>query len=192
MRFRQNKVAIMADIKAMFHQVKVAEEHRDYLSFLWWPQGDLEKDLVEHCVTVHLFGAVSSPSVACQALRKTAADNQAGFPTTVIETVNRNFYMYDLSQSLPSEVEAVTMVNHLTNLCSKGGFTLTQWISNSRKVLQSIPEGLKSKNLHELDLDRDKLPLDRALGLQWCIETDTFKFKLKVKEKPPTTYGTVT
>lgn len=38
MRFRQEQVAIMADIQAMFHQVKVAEEHRDYLGFLWWPQ----------------------------------------------------------------------------------------------------------------------------------------------------------
>ncbi|KAK0137844.1 hypothetical protein N1851_025926 [Merluccius polli] len=189
MRFRQEQVAIMAEIKAMFHQVKVAEEHRDYLRFLWWPQGNLEQDLLEHRMTVHLFGAVSSPSVACLALRKTAEDNQANFPKEVIETVNRNFYMDDLLKSLPSEEDAVTMVKNLATICSKGGFTLTQWISNSREVLQSLPEDLKSKNLHELDLDRDKLPLDRALGLQWCIETDTFKFKLKVKEKPPTKQG---
>ncbi|XP_062415351.1 uncharacterized protein LOC134107519 [Pungitius pungitius] len=188
-RFREEQVAIMADIKAMFHQVKVAEEHRDYLRFLWWPQGNLEQDLVEHRMTVHLFGAVSSPSVACLALRKTAEDNQANFSTEVIETVNRNFYMDDLLKSLPSEADAVTMAKNLTTICDRGGFTLTQWISNSRRVLQSLPEDLRSKNLHELDLDRDKLPLDRALGLQWCIETDTFKFKLKVKEKPPTKRG---
>lgn len=52
--------------------------------------------------------------------------------------------------------------------------------------LQCIQEELRSKTLCELDLDRDKLPVDRALGLQWCIETDGFKFKLKVKEKPST------
>ncbi|XP_052407932.1 uncharacterized protein LOC127953079 [Carassius gibelio] len=189
MRFRQEQVAIMADIKAMFHQVKVAEKHRDYLRFLWWPQGNLEQGLVEHRMTVHLFGAVSSPSVACLALRKTAEDNQVNFPTEVIETVNRNFYMDDLLKSLPSEEDAVTMVKNLITICGRGGFTLTQWISNSRKVLQSLPADLKSKNLYELDLDRDKLPLDRALGLQWCIETDTFKFKLKVKEKPATKRG---
>lgn len=59
----------MKDIKAMFHQVGVSDEHVDYLRFLWWPQGNLEKDLEEHRMTVHLFGAVSSPSVACYALR---------------------------------------------------------------------------------------------------------------------------
>lgn len=189
LRFRQEQVAIMADIKAMFHQVKVAEEHRDYLRFLWWPQGKLEEDLVEHRMTVHLFGAVSSPSVACLALRKTAEDNHVNFPKEVIETINRNFYMDDLLKSLPSVENAVTMVKNLITICKRGGFTLTQWISNSREVLQAIPEDFQSKNLHELDLDRDKLPLDRALGLQWCIETDTFKFKLKLKEKPPTKRG---
>lgn len=72
MRFRLEQVAIMVEIKAMFHQVKVAEKHRDYLRFLWWPQGNLEQGLENHHMTVHLFGAVSSPSAACLALRKTA------------------------------------------------------------------------------------------------------------------------
>ena len=76
------------------------------------------------------------------------------------------------------------MAKDLIAICSRAGFTLTQWISNSREVLQSIPKELRSKTLHELDLDRDKLPVDRALGLQWCIETDSFKFKLKAKKKP--------
>lgn len=97
--------------------------------------------------------------------------------------------MDDLLKSLPSEEDAVTMAKDLIAICSKGGFTLTQWISNSREVLQCIPEELRSKTLCELDLDRDKLPVDRALGLQWCIETDSFKFKLKVKEKPSTKQG---
>lgn len=189
MRFRQERVAIMADIQAMFHQVKVAEKHVDFLRFLWWPEGNLENNLVEHRMTVHLFGAVSSPSCACFALRKTAEDNKASFPPEVIDTINRNFYMDDLLKSLPSEKDAVFMAKHLIAVCSRGGFNLTQWISNSREVLQSIPEELKSKHLYELDLDRDKLPMERALGLQWCIETDTFKFKLKVKEQPHTKRG---
>lgn len=54
-------MAIMADIKAMFHRVSVAEEHRDYLRFLWWPQGNLEQGLGEHRMTVHLFGAFHHP-----------------------------------------------------------------------------------------------------------------------------------
>ena len=35
-RFRQERVAFMSDVKSMFHQFMVSEEHRDLLRFLWW------------------------------------------------------------------------------------------------------------------------------------------------------------
>ena len=38
-RFRQEQVAIMADVEAMFHQVMVADEDCNYLRFLWWDKG---------------------------------------------------------------------------------------------------------------------------------------------------------
>ncbi|KAK0131615.1 hypothetical protein N1851_033674 [Merluccius polli] len=188
-RFRQEPVALMTDVKAMFHQVNVAQKDRDFLRFLWWPDGDVSQELVEYRMAVHLFGAVSSPSCACHALRKIAEDHRDSFPAGVIDTVSRNFYMDDCLKSLPSEEAAVKMVKDLTDICQKGGFHLTKWISNNRGVLLSIPEEDRSKNLHELDLDRDQLPVERALGLHWCVETDTFKFKLALKEQPHTRRG---
>ena len=35
-RFRKEQVAIAADVQEMFHQVKVPEEDRDSLRFLWF------------------------------------------------------------------------------------------------------------------------------------------------------------
>ena len=58
--FPQEPVALACDIEGMFHQVKVNEEHRDYLHFLWWNQGDTPKDPAEYRMTVHLFGVGSS------------------------------------------------------------------------------------------------------------------------------------
>lgn len=66
---------------------------------------------------------------------------------------------------------------------------MTKWISNSRKVLRTVPEEHRTKDLKELDLDRDNLPLERALGLQWCIESDAFQFKMLVKQSPYTRRG---
>ena len=57
-RFRQESVAFMADMKAMFYQVFVSEEQRDFLRFLWWPNGDLTAQIEEYRMTVHPFGAV--------------------------------------------------------------------------------------------------------------------------------------
>ena len=38
--------------------------------------------------------------------------------------------------------------------------------------------------MSKLDLDRDKLPTERALGLLWCVESDTFRFNISIKDKP--------
>jgi len=47
-RFRQEPVAFMADIEAMFYQVLVPANQRDFLQFLWWPDGDLSAELEEY------------------------------------------------------------------------------------------------------------------------------------------------
>lgn len=72
LRFRQQPVVFMGDIQAMFHQVRVPEEDRDFLRFLWWPGGDTTQEPVPYRMMVHLFGAVSSPSCAAYALKRTA------------------------------------------------------------------------------------------------------------------------
>lgn len=49
--------------------------------------------------------------------------------------------------------------------------------------------GKRAKDLKELEFSRDKLPVERALGLQWCVEMDSFKFKLEVKQQSLTRRG---
>ena len=42
-RFGQEQIALVAEIEAMFHQVRVQERYCDALQFLWWPNGDLSQ-----------------------------------------------------------------------------------------------------------------------------------------------------
>ncbi|KAK0147804.1 hypothetical protein N1851_012495 [Merluccius polli] len=189
LRFREGPVAFMGDIKAMFHQVKVAEEDRDFLRFLWWPNGDITQDLMEYRMTVHLFGAASSPSCASYALRKSADDHQSEFAAGVCQAVKQNFYVDDCLKSSATEREAVQMIQDLTALCQKGGFSLEKWISNRRAVLHAIAAERRAKDFKELDLDRDKLPAERALGLLWCVETDSFRFRIELKQQSLTRRG---
>ena len=77
-RFRQKPTAFMADIEAMFHQVRVPKEDMDLLIFLWWPDGQLSSKLEEYRMVVHIFCATSSPSCANFALQQCARDNVDG------------------------------------------------------------------------------------------------------------------
>ena len=106
-RFRQERVAFMSDVEAMFHQVSVRPSDCDALRFLWWPDGNLNSVPEEYQMLVHLFGGASSPSCANFALRRTAEDNKEDFDPKAIETVERNFYVDDCLRSVASEEEAV-------------------------------------------------------------------------------------
>lgn len=36
----------------------------------------------------------------------------------------------------------------------------------------------------ELDLNKDVLPIERALGVQWCVESDHLQFRVELKDRP--------
>ena len=151
MRFRQESVARMSDVEAMFHQVRVKPGDCSALRFLWWPNGDLDSEPEEHMMTVHLFGGVSSPSCANFALRKIAEDNKALFDPQIIRAVQRNFYVDDCLKSVNSDHDAINLVKDLTELLKTGGFRLTKWLSNSRQVMESIPESERATSVKNLD-----------------------------------------
>ncbi|XP_071092716.1 uncharacterized protein [Haliotis cracherodii] len=188
LRFRQEPIALMADIEAMFYQVRVEPDDYDVLRFLWWPNGNLEEELQEHQMKVHLFGAVSSPSCANFALKETVKDNMDLFGKEVVHAVEKSFYVDDCLTSVQSEKMAIEMSHKLREICKKGGFRLTKWISNSRAAIESIPEEERAKEVKDLDID-DALPIERALGVHWCVESDTFEFRIAIKDKPITRRG---
>ncbi|KAL4008191.1 hypothetical protein ACER0C_002043 [Sarotherodon galilaeus] len=188
-RFRWDHIALMSDIEAMYHQVRVPPEDSDLLRFLWWPNGNLNEPLQEYKMMVHLFGATSSPSCVNYALKKAAEDAKEKMPLAAVNAVLNNFYVDDCLLSVSDETEACTMVRDLTALCESGGFHLTKWMSNSRVVLASIPEQERAKEIKDLDLRHDALPDERVLGVNWCTETDVFKIRINEKPMPKTRRG---
>ena len=135
----------------MFHEVELWEKDRDLMRFLWWKDGDLNEPSQEYRMKVYLFGAVCSPNCANFALCKTAKDNESKYPTGVTEAVFNNFYIGDCLASRANEEEAISLISQLSELLKKGGFNITKWVSNSNRVLQTIPEAdqaMKSDYLH--------------------------------------------
>ena len=98
--------------------------------------------------------------------------------------MRRNFYVDDVLKSVPNEENAIHLTEQLIQLMKEGGFHLTKFTSNSRKLLATLPE--KERANPALNLDLDQLPIGRALGLHWDADSDTFLFKVVPTNKPPT------
>lgn len=180
----------MGDIDSMFYQEKVPQEDARLLNrFLWWEDGSPKKRIIEYQMVVHLFGATSSPSCANYALRKTAQDYKGLYNTEVINTVLKNFYVDDCLKSVKTVTEASSLLCDLKDFLMRGGFHITKWISNSREVMTYIPVSRRAKEVKDLDLENDTVPIDRALGIQWCVENDVFCFKMDIKDQPLTRRG---
>ena len=147
LRFREETVAFMADIKAMYHQVRVPEKQADYLRFLWWPDGKIDEPLEEYRMRVHLFGAVSSPSCANFALRQTAKDHSlkyGGLPTK--NTIEKKIYVDDCLKSVKTSEEAIQLIHNIIGVCENGGFHLTKFVSNKEIVVKSVPAEDRASN----------------------------------------------
>ncbi|KAK0144664.1 hypothetical protein N1851_017006 [Merluccius polli] len=188
-RFRKGPIAITCDVERMFHQFHVRPEDGDYLRFLWWEKGNLESPPSIFRMKVHLFGAASSPGCANFGLQHLAFKSQGQFDQNTIKFIKRNFYVDDGLISVPSNVEAIQLIKEAKELCSTGNLRLHKFTSNSMEVLKSIPEEDRAQSIKDLDMDFGELHMERVLGVQWCVSSDDFEFRVMVKERPMTRRG---
>ena len=186
-RFRQEPVALMCDIEAMFYQVRVSEEFRDLLRFLWWEDGDMSRPLIEFRMTVHLFGATSSSGCANFALKAAADDNEENLGCAAAEFVRGDFYVDDGLKSVTSIPNAIALIEDTKELCRRRG--LHKFTSNFKEVIEAIRVEDHAEGIQKIDMDRDALPIERALGVQWCIKKDSFQFRITLKDRPCTRRG---
>lgn len=176
MRLRQHPIVLMCDVEKMFHQFHVKESDRNYLCFFWWKDGNLNDNLQEFHIKVHLFGATSSPG--CDNLYPLGS-----------QFVMRNFYVDDGVTSVETVEEGIKLAKEARKLCAMGGLRLHKFVSNSRAVMESIPPSERATDARNRDLPFDGLPLERALGIKWQRESDVFKFQVELKTQPDTSRG---
>ena len=186
-RFRRKTFVLTGDIQEMFLQVKVPERDRSALYFLWWDKHDITNPIKEFQLTVHPFGAKSSPFCASFALQQSVGFYQGEYEQQVSEVIKENFYVNDCLICSDSETELVKLKKVLCDLSQSVGFRLTKWISNSKMVLSSIPHDEFAKSI--VNLSFQDLPTERTLGLLWDTNTDCFKFDVHLPNLPVTRRG---
>ena len=186
-RFRLENIALVADIEAMFHQVSVEPGDRSALQFLWWPAGNVDEDPQVFRMTVHLFGATSSPSCASFCLKQVSKICYDECSARTREIINKAFYVDDCLTSVPSHEETVEVIAELRRVLSRCGFNLTKWVSNSEVALASVPQENRAEAVRSLNLEGSLK--ERVLGVQWEVAFDQLCVRIKIPSKPYTRRG---
>ena len=161
-------------------------EDKNVLKFLWWPEGNMDELPEVCCMTVHIFGAKSSPSCTSFALLHAVDVFGHEFSDETVTAVRRNFYVDDFLLSVSSINEAVQIGREVTKM-SKAGFTLHKWLSNKSEVMKyfsEIPRMDSSKPIS----DKSQM-MHRVLGVQWDVGSDRFRMQVDPTVKSFTRHG---
>ncbi|KAK7877393.1 hypothetical protein WMY93_031909, partial [Mugilogobius chulae] len=188
-RFREEAVAVTADIQQMFHCFHVREDHRNFLRFLWYRKNDPSEPIVEYRMKVHVFGNSPSPAVAIFGLRNAAQQSDTEYPPEAKQFVQRHFYVDDGLKSVSTESGAIKLLKDTQELLATSNLRLHKIASNSPNVMKAFPNEDLASGLKDIDFNTDFPPMQRSLGVSWNIEKDTFTFSVSQADKPYTKRG---
>lgn len=58
------------------------------------------------------------------------------------------------------------------------------FLKNKKEVLEAINSEERAKSLTSLGSSGKALLIEKPLGVEWCIESDAFQFKINLNNKP--------
>ena len=179
-RVKKKKIALTADVEAMFLQVKVPPADCKVLQFLRRENNTEPTSVYEY--GRHIFGAKSSPTCVNYVLQQVGrvCRDDNGMDAKLI---NRNFFMDDFVESVASEEEAVGIYKSLRKSLADGGLQLTKWICNSEKVMERISPEDRSGALSKTFEAEPLAP--SILGLQWNVMSDSFEICRGMEKEVP-------
>lgn len=169
----------------MFHSFQVKEEHRNFLRFLWFKDNDPTKNITEYRMKVHVFGNSPSPAVAIYGLKLSAQEGEKD----VTQFIERDFYVDDGLKSLSSPEAAISLLKRTQSTLASSNLRLHKIASNSKVVMEAFPSQDYASDFKDLDLATDSLPMQRSLGLNWDLKSDTLTFQVDQETKPFTRRG---
>ena len=156
----------MADIEAMYYQLKFPKHQQTFIKFLRWNDHNIDEHPVDFTMCAHVSEGTSSASCANYALRRTSVDNIEEFGKEATDVIQNYFCVDDLLTSVKDFDTAKVLLKNVINMCRSGGLNLTKITSNSKELLISIPEDKRRPGVKDSNL-LGAIPVERALGIQW-------------------------
>ncbi|XP_030753181.1 uncharacterized protein LOC115880184 [Sitophilus oryzae] len=182
LNFRIFSIAITADIKAIYRQIRIDPKYYKFQKILWrFPDEEPIREYNSKTVT---FGVSSSPYLALRTIIQLANDEKHNYKSAANILLSNNIFVDDICTGCNSIDDAVILQRDLTNLLKKEGFELKKWASNNHEFLKHIDSDL----LHTkcVSFDSEPIPTLKILGLQWNPNEDNFSYVVTPSEKPCT------
>lgn len=177
--FRLHPIVFTCDIQAMYRNILVAPEDRQYQHILWRP--DSSQPLLEYELKTVTFGLPPSPFLALRVIKQLALDEQHNFPRAS-KILLESTYVDDLLGGENDISLAIQLRDELIALLKAGGFTLRKWASSHPEILQDLSNNL-SETPHLLGASTSI----KVLGVQWLSQCDCFTYSVSVKPQTVTT-----
>ncbi|XP_072934920.1 uncharacterized protein [Epargyreus clarus] len=167
-RFKARRVALTADIREMFLQVKIRKVDRVAQQFLW--RGDDRKNPPQkYVMSSMIFGARSSPFLAHSMRDMNATEFKDAYPLAY-DAITNSTYMDDWIDSFDSEEEAALTISEVRHVHAQAGFVLAGWSSNREAILSDVPTETRAHAPKELATNAHLC--DKALGVLWLPRYD--------------------
>ena len=183
LRWREERVALIGDIKKMFNSVhlKMLEQHCH--RFLW-------RDLQLRPPDVYVIqrvnmGDTPAPAISTKAMYKTADLFQDDSPAAA-DLLKHSSYVDDLIDSRESKFKAIKVAKEAQDMLNKGGFSVKCWqFSGESKpreqqdlVEMEIPNDSNSQLGQKPVMLKGTDDNLRVLGLGWKPSSDTIVFEV--------------
>ncbi len=170
LRFRLHLVAFICDIQKAFLQIRVAEEDRDALRFLWFDDPFAENPkIVTYRFTCVLFGLNCSPFLLNGTLHKHLKTYIDDHRDEVLKIL-RSLYVDDFTGGMPSTVEAHDLFRLLERLLREGGFPVHKFMTNDAELRKMVDGSDPRAETEEVK---------KVLGCPWNTYTDEIIINLE-------------
>ena len=171
LRFRLNKIAMVADIEKAFLQIRLQDDAKDVTRFFWLK--DRDKLEVENNIKMYRFcrvpfGIISSPFL----LSATIDHHLKNCNNDVSETIRKNIYVDNVTTGTQSCQEAVHLYNVSKQVFQGAAMNLRDWMTNSQEVLNEM-----------LTHDRANRENMNLLGLTWFVKEDCLAINSQIKDE---------
>ena len=194
LRFRSRRIGIVADIKQAFLQVRIHDDHKDYLRFLWFNYPNTN-ELVVYRFLRALFGGKSMPFLLQGTIRYHCNDliNRGMSDPEFVNEFLQGLYVDDSNDGADSTSDGFHWYKNAKSLMQSGGFSLRKWCTNDIELQGMIDEEercvestSKSVNFEDESCFADfqlgvkkEAKMKMVLGINWDLTRDEFVFDFK-------------